>query len=180
MKIDTRVKLVELMKHLNLPLVAVEVGVAEGIWSTELFSLGLEKLYLIDIWENEPSIPGCASFEQAWHDKNYKEVKDRFKDKEGVVMLRGLSFDMAEKIKDESCGLVYIDADHSYEGVKSDIESFFPKLVKGGIMAFHDAKNPCYGVGEAVKEFADKNGLTVHELIEDGNQDNIGAYIIKK
>jgi hypothetical protein len=35
-------------------------------------------------------------------------------------------------------GYIYIDGDHSYEGVKNDYLSFWPKLIKHGIMSFHD------------------------------------------
>ncbi len=33
---------------------------------------------------------------------------------------------------------IYIDGDHSYEGVKSDYELCWKRLAKGGIMSFHD------------------------------------------
>ncbi|MCL4338900.1 class I SAM-dependent methyltransferase [Patescibacteria group bacterium] len=33
---------------------------------------------------------------------------------------------------------IYIDGDHSYEGVKRDYSLFWPRLDKGGFMAFHD------------------------------------------
>ena len=33
---------------------------------------------------------------------------------------------------------IYIDADHSYKGVKKDFELFWPRLAKGGFMVFHD------------------------------------------
>jgi hypothetical protein len=35
-------------------------------------------------------------------------------------------------------GYIYIDGDHSYEGVKRDYELFYPYLEDGGLMAFHD------------------------------------------
>ena len=34
--------------------------------------------------------------------------------------------------------LIFIDGLHEYEGVKSDFEAWFPKVIDGGIMAFHD------------------------------------------
>lgn len=34
--------------------------------------------------------------------------------------------------------LVFIDADHSYEGVKGDFELWSPMIVSGGLVAFHD------------------------------------------
>ena len=180
MKIDSRVQLVALMKELKLPLVAVECGVAEGIFSKELLQMGIEWLYLIDIWDNVPFIPGCASFEQSWHDKNYNEVKEKFNDNERVTILRGFSYKMAEQIPDGSLGLVYVDADHSYDGVKSDINVFLPKLISGGIIAFHDYANTGYGVGRAVIEYCARNNIEIHELREDGNINNIGAYFIKQ
>lgn len=179
MKINSRAELGNLMRVLNLPKVVVECGTAEGIFSQEMFGWGLDKLYLVDIWERVPFLPGCGSFEQSWHDKNFKRVKELFGDKENVIMLKGFSYKMAEQIPDESLGLAYLDAAHDYHSVKSDIDSFWGKLVKGGIMAFHDYENYDYGVNRAVREFAGRERLEIHELIEDGEKANIGAYIIK-
>ncbi|MEK7587830.1 MAG: class I SAM-dependent methyltransferase [Patescibacteria group bacterium] len=33
---------------------------------------------------------------------------------------------------------IHVDGDHSYAGVESDFRFFWPKLTKGGFMAFHD------------------------------------------
>lgn len=33
---------------------------------------------------------------------------------------------------------IFIDADHSYSGVKFDYETFWPRLATGGMMGFHD------------------------------------------
>lgn len=39
----------------------------------------------------------------------------------------------------EPVELIFIDGDHSYEAAKLDFKAWFPKLVDGGLMAFHDA-----------------------------------------
>lgn len=53
--------------------------------------------------------------------------------------------------------LVFIDADHSYDMVKQDIESWYPKVRDGGILCGHDYCNPAHrGVEKAVKEKFDK------------------------
>jgi methyltransferase family protein len=179
MIIETRLRLVELMKHFHLPLVAAEVGVAEGLWSINLLQQGIEKLYLIDIWESVPFLEGCASWDQEWHDKNYETVKEKFKDHPNVIILKGFSYKMANEIPNETLGLVYIDAAHDYNSVKSDIETYWPKLVIGGIMAFHDYANPEYGVWRAVKNFAHDNNREINMLKEDGELVNIGCYIRK-
>jgi hypothetical protein len=85
---------------------------------------------------------------------------------------------MADFVADASCALVYVDADHAYEAVREDIVHWWPKLVPGGIMAFHDFLNPAYGVRRAVEEFARHANLLIHPLPEDKDED-AGAYIEK-
>jgi len=36
--------------------------------------------------------------------------------------------------------LLFIDGDHSYEGVRADIAGWAPKIASGGIISFHDFK----------------------------------------
>ena len=177
MEIKTRSDFAKLLDSFGLPRIICEVGTAEGIFSTEIFGWGVEKLYLIDIWEQVPFIDGCASFDQEWHDNNYKQVVDKFWDKPNVVILKGFSYKVAKEIPDESVSLVIIDADHTYQGTKADIKVFWPKLISGGIMYFHDFANPEYGVNRAVQEFTSNNGINILE--EDGNVANIGCYIRK-
>jgi predicted O-methyltransferase YrrM len=38
----------------------------------------------------------------------------------------------------ETLDFVFIDADHSYQGVKTDITNFYPLIKKGGVIAGHD------------------------------------------
>ena len=54
--------------------------------------------------------------------------------------------------KDESLDAVFIDADHSYEAVKMDIQNWMPKVRKGGILAGHDYTFAWPGVIRAVNE----------------------------
>lgn len=178
MQINSRVQIVELMKHFELPLIAAEVGVAEGRLSKQFLEWGIEKLYLIDIWENVPFIKGCGSFEQQWHDGNFAKVLEAIKGREeDVMILKGFSYKMAQHIPDKSLGLAYIDADHTQEGARADIDSFWPKLVPGGIMAFHDAANPSYGIRDAMHDFT--KGIGINMLEEDGEIANMGAWIRK-
>jgi len=57
---------------------------------------------------------------------------------------------------------IYIDGDHSYKGVKTDFNLFWPRLDKNGLMSFHDVvvKNdiglPPFGVWRFWKEISSK------------------------
>lgn len=39
---------------------------------------------------------------------------------------------------DDDCHLVFVDGDHTYGGVKGDIDNWVPRIPVGGIIAFHD------------------------------------------
>jgi cephalosporin hydroxylase len=48
--------------------------------------------------------------------------------------------------------LVTIDGDHSYEGVKADVDNYSPMLTSGGFLALHDSALPDWGVIQIVGE----------------------------
>jgi hypothetical protein len=57
-----------------------------------------------------------------------------------VEIIHGFSTDVEiiHKFVDGYFDFVYIDGDHSYQGAKSDLLNFFPKVRVGGIIAGHD------------------------------------------
>lgn len=55
-----------------------------------------------------------------------------------VALMRMDSISAAKYIADGSLDLVFIDADHLYEGVKNDIIAWMPKVRTGGILCGHD------------------------------------------
>lgn len=63
---------------------------------------------------------------------------EKFGLSEHVEVLAAKSTDAAELLSCTQFDLVFIDADHSYEAVKSDIEAWWPLVKEGGIMAGHD------------------------------------------
>lgn len=64
----------------------------------------------------------------------------------------GTSEEAARIIKDKF-DLIFLDAMHTYEDVKADIERWLPKLDTGGIFAFHDYGHADFpGVKQAVDE----------------------------
>jgi MMP 1-O-methyltransferase len=48
--------------------------------------------------------------------------------------------------------LVFVDGAHEYEAVRLDFETWFPRLVEGGVMAFHDTTGAWEGPRRLVDE----------------------------
>jgi hypothetical protein len=91
-----------------------------------------------------------------------KEIKDDL-----VIIDRNLSTDAVQNYEDETFDFIYIDACHLYESVLWDMENYFPKLKKGGILGGHDYFDcPAFGVIRAVDEFCVKYGYEITFLVE--------------
>jgi len=57
-------------------------------------------------------------------------------------------------------GLCFIDADHSFEGVTRDLESWWPKVRPGGVLAGHDySSSRRHSVIPAVDAFVESENL---------------------
>ena len=173
----------KLAKHFNLPLVGLEIGVCGGGMGCAFLEAGFDKVYSIDSWKHLNQT-GDGGYSEEWHAINYNAAKQalaKYGDKS--VIIRGKSEDVHDQIPDNSVSVIFIDADHRYETVKKDIQNYYPKLIKGGIMSFHDYMNAGYGVTEAVQEFCkDRYEIFVTYDNPDGEAGNQGAtscYFIK-
>ena len=82
------------------------------------------------------------------------------------VMIITQSEKATDLVPDNSLDFVYIDADHTEEGVRTDLEAWYSKVKSGGIVSGHDYngrgdKSGRFGVKKAVDEFAEKYGYEV-------------------
>lgn len=176
--IQYRRQLVDFIKTRNLPIIAAELGCAEGLFSNDLLASGLDRLYMVDNWGEIVGQKGDGGSPQEWHDKNFTDAVSRVEKYEGkAIFLRGFSDKMAKFVDDHTLGLLYVDCDHSYSGVTKDIHAWYSKVVSGGVIAFHDYENENYGVKNAVKDFVDGR-FEIHPIPEDKKED-AGAYFIK-
>jgi predicted O-methyltransferase YrrM len=60
-------------------------------------------------------------------------------DAKNLFFLRGFSNDIARTFQ-LPIDFLFIDADHSYEAIKTDWNSWCPKMAQGGIIALHDSR----------------------------------------
>lgn len=164
----------ELWKLLPENSTIVELGCAEGLFSSDILkwpNCGL--LYMVDLWGRIPNQSGDGASPQEWHDKNFNGAMTNVEfAKDRIKVLRGLTWDMAANVPDESLDLLYLDACHTYECVMEDLTKWFPKVKKGGIIAGHDYKNRAYGVYPAVWNFTMGGRLyEVFEISENKEED---------
>jgi predicted O-methyltransferase YrrM len=162
--------MIELVKTLGNNLIGVEIGVSGGFNAKNiLLSLPIKKLYLVDPYEtfmqNGESIKqhDGEEYEKAWRRLKEFEFKVEF-----------ILKDSCKAVKDipNNLDFVYIDGNHSYKSVKRDIENYYPKVKKGGILGGHDYSTENRGVMLAVGGFANKNNLEI-------NDDGIDWWFIK-
>ena len=136
--------------------IGAEVGVDLGTTARHLLihCHGLELLYAVDLWERYTQIKKDRKT-GGWINHPEKDIAFRtfcdriypFQDR--VKVLKGISWDMADKVEDESLDFVFIDASHRYESVFKDISAWTPKVRKGGLISGHDIN--MFGVKKAVK-----------------------------
>lgn len=82
-----------------------------------------------------------------------------------VALMAEPSVNAAQLFKENECFAVFIDAEHTYEGVTKDLEAWYPKVQVGGIIAGHDYGNPDYPeVEQAVNDFFAKRGVWVKKV----------------
>jgi len=148
------IKLYELSKGLIPNSICVEVGSYIGA-SSLIIGKGLAKdsiLYCIDTWENDAMTEGKWNTLEIFKN-NTHSVANKIK------MLKSKSVDAAKDFNQE-IDFMFIDGDHSYEGVKADIDAWFPKLKSGGIIILHDigwAEGVIRVVDEEIKQNLNKH-----------------------
>jgi predicted O-methyltransferase YrrM len=78
-----------------------------------------------------------------------------------VMPVASDSTEAASRFEDSSLDFVFIDACHTYEKVKMDIQAWLQKIKPGGILAGHDYNESHPGVRKAVNELFAVPGFTI-------------------
>lgn len=91
-------------------------------------------------------------------------------------LIREKSWLAADRFQDESFDLVYIDGDHTYEGVVKDLAAWYPKVKKGGVICGDDIGWP--GVKQAVDEFFIRLKKEYHIISKNGFENMPAFYFI--
>jgi hypothetical protein len=161
---------------------AVEIGVLHGDFSQMILkALQPDKLILVDPFETDDElIYDDNSLAVYSSESDFQNLLKRF---EGgifsgkITVIKNYSHKAFEDPANKDfwkaitgrIDFIYLDACHLYECVKQDLNDWFPKLSKKGVMAGHDYINHAdFGVIQAVDEFCKEQGFEIIILNENG------------
>jgi hypothetical protein len=146
-----------------------ELGVSRGKFLSILALSDPDHLVGIDVWDKYDK--EAYSHNPHYYHKLFPNHKNKAWREKIQKWSKGLSFKVdiivdftvsaAKMFEDEYFDFVYVDANHTYDGVTADLEAWYPKVRKGGMIAGHDYFNKITDsyemrVKEAVEDFANK------------------------
>ena len=144
----------------------VEIGVRDGKNAEDMLSVAKE-VYLVDPYATYFEGRLIAYEEQGIYKRAMMMKLAPYGDR--IYIFNTESTKAANLFPDRLFDYVYIDGDHSYEAVSKDLELWYPKVRKGGVLAGHDFVKDYMGVMEGVTNFANANKLKVMSMKQDGS-----------
>lgn len=147
-----------------------EIGVDRGEFASTFLSRWIgDEYWGIDSYAPYPEMPFDRHADYLMAVERIKLHANRAK------LLKHGSIEASQFFAPGSLDFVYIDGAHDYAGVKADLEAWYPKLDRRGILAGHDFDDqPVHaGVKEAVVEFAEKLGQTIYLTAVEGYQKEV-------
>ena len=127
--------------------VFVELGSyygASSVYIAAALNQSKAVLYCVDTWKNDTMPEGaCDTFNEFLN--NTASFSRVIRTLRGTSELVGLDFE-------PEIDFLFVDADHSYESVKTDISIWLPKLKEDAIIVFHDT-GWAEGVNRVIDEF---------------------------
>ena len=165
-----------------------EIGVCRADFSEALLEVWGGALYAIDVWNRQDisDYPDTiCNVNEDVHIQNYEITKSKLaKFGNRAVIMKYLSKDASTHFDDNSLDFVYIDANHSYEAVYSDMNIWHKKIKSGGLLCGDNYCNlsldsldyVLFEVEKAVNDFANDKGLHVNHT-DDANERNRNWWI---
>ena len=130
-------ELLRILKNLK-PKICLEIGTANGGTLFLWCRIAADDAMIISI--DLPGGPFGGGYPR-WKIPIYKSFAKRG---QKIYLIRADSHDQAtlsevrKILRERRIEFLFIDGDHTYEGVKRDFEMYFPLVREGGIVAFHD------------------------------------------
>jgi len=162
----------DLLDFIGHQSIVCEIGVFKGEFSEIMIkNLNPSEIHLIDTFEGTMCSGDKDGNNIVWTNLNdeYNKLLLKYESNPAVKLHKGYSFDILNKFQDEYFDLIYIDGDHSYDGVKTDLNLSYLKVKKNGYICGHDYTTQMFeGVVRSVNEFCLENNLKINYLTKDG------------
>jgi len=152
--------------------IIAEVGVSKGRNFLSMIEHEPKVAIAVDSWvEDGTPSRNDRGYTQQVLDEQYAYMKKLSEERPFIKVYREYSFNVVKGFSDDYFDFVYIDADHTYNGCLKDINDWYPKVKKGGVLVGDDYIERTvpwtgveFGVINAVNTFIKDNDLTVFEL----------------
>lgn len=142
----------------------LEIGVFKGEFLDYLVkNCNIGSIDAVDLFEGNTCSGDVDGNNVVFYDVglSYLELTEKYRDVSNVKICKSNSVNFLQNQEDDIYDIIYIDGDHSYEGVKNDLINSYSKIKNGGYIMGHDyemnmakANNTYYfGVKQAVDEF---------------------------
>jgi predicted O-methyltransferase YrrM len=109
------------------------------------------------------------------------------RDKQNIRLVRGDShavstFARVESLLKEPIDFLFIDGDHTYEGVRNDFEMYEPLVRAGGLIALHDIVEGTADLVGGVPSFWSevRSRFDAEEIVADRSQGGYGIGLLRK
>lgn len=153
--------------------IGAEIGVWKGEFSQAIIThTSPKQLHLIDAWIAYPNASGVmksSDGQEGAEEQRFHSVAQLFEHEMSngqVVIHRALSSDVASEFPDNFFDWIYIDAGHTYEEVRQDLELYVPKVKINGYIMGDDYNPQAWpGVVQAVNELRNKTNIKTISLI---------------
>ncbi|SMP35710.1 class I SAM-dependent methyltransferase [Shimia sagamensis] len=155
--------------------VGAEIGVSKGDFSEEILrTVEPKKLVLVDPWNLLAERLGDAANPNRWFENSdtmkalHAGVVDRFKGNKEVKIVRGFSQEELPTFPNSHFDWVYIDASHTYQQVRDELELSIRKVKVGGyitgddlLKSHNDRKEVRMAVQDVLETSGEKRDIAV-------------------
>jgi hypothetical protein len=139
--------------------VCLEIGVWKGYFTKEIIKHAKpSELHLVDPWMFEKGMKKYFDGQESL-EIIYDKVLERFSDKKFVTIHRCRSDELALEFTDGYFDWIYIDGNHFFQGVYSDLTNYYSKVKKGGMIIGDDYGGKSRGVKKAVDKFCTERDI---------------------
>jgi cephalosporin hydroxylase len=151
---------------------ALEIGTAHGGTLLFLTRLASPQATIVSIDLPGGKFGGGYGRTRAWLYKRFARRRQRLQLLQGDSHSRDMLDRVKAALRGQELGYLFIDGDHTYEGVKQDFELYAPLVRKGGVIALHDIAEHPATTGCEVSRFWNqiKSQYRHIEIIKDRRQ----------